>query len=92
MLDEKEPLASFENLRVEFDTKDGKVVAVEDISFEIKPKQTVCLVGESGSGKSVSSLSMILGSRSVWKFFESFIFFGTTSAVINDGQNPLRQE
>ena len=50
MLDEKEPLASFENLRVEFDTKDGKVVAVEDISFEIKPKQTVCLVGESGSG------------------------------------------
>ena len=32
MLDEKEPLASFENLRVEFDTKDGKVVAVEDIS------------------------------------------------------------
>ena len=59
MLNKKEPLASFENLRVEFDTKDGKVVAVEDISFEIKPKQTVCLVGESGSGKSVSSLSMM---------------------------------
>ena len=59
MLDEKEPLASFKNLRVEFDTKDGKVVAVEDISFEIKTKQTVCFVGESGSGKSVSSLSMM---------------------------------
>ncbi len=59
MLDEKKPLAAFENLRVEFDTKDGKVVAVEDVSFEIKPKQTVCLVGESGSGKSVSSLSMM---------------------------------
>ena len=59
MLDDNEPLASFENLRVEFDTKDGKVVAVEDISFEIKPQQTVCLVGESGSGKSVSSLSMM---------------------------------
>ena len=59
MLDNNEPLASFENLRVEFDTKDGKVVAVEDISFEIKPQQTVCLVGESGSGKSVSSLSMM---------------------------------
>ena len=59
MLDEKEPLASFEYLRGEFDTKDGKVVAVEDISFEIKPQQTVCLVGESGSGKSVSSLSMM---------------------------------
>ena len=59
MLDGKKPIASFENLRVEFDTKDGKVVAVEDVSFEIKPKQTVCLVGESGSGKSVSSLSMM---------------------------------
>ena len=59
MLDDNGPLASFENLRVEFDTKDGKVVAVEDISFEIKPQQTVCLVGESGSGKSVSSLSMM---------------------------------
>ena len=59
MLDDNESLASFENLRVEFDTKDGKVVAVEDISFEIKPQQTVCLVGESGSGKSVSSLSMM---------------------------------
>ncbi len=59
MLDVKKPLASFENLRVEFDTKEGKVVAVEDVSFEIKPKQTVCLVGESGSGKSVSSLSLM---------------------------------
>ena len=59
MLDDKDPLASFENLRVEFDTKDGKVVAVEDISFQIKPRETVCLVGESGSGKSVSSLSLM---------------------------------
>ena len=42
MLDKySEPVASFKNLRVEFDTKDGKVVAVEDISFDIKPKQTV---------------------------------------------------
>ena len=59
MLDQNNPLASFENLRVEFETKDGRVVAVEDISFQIKPQQTVCLVGESGSGKSVSSLSMM---------------------------------
>ena len=59
MLDQNEPLAAFENLRVEFDTKDGTVVAVEDISFQIKPQQTVCWVGESGSGKSVSSLSMM---------------------------------
>jgi ABC-type glutathione transport system ATPase component len=53
------PVARFENLRVEFQTKDGTVVGVEDVSFDIGPGETVCVVGESGSGKSVSSLSLM---------------------------------
>jgi len=53
------PIAEFQNLRVEFETKDGTVVGVEDVSFSIRPKETVCIVGETGSGKSVSSLSMM---------------------------------
>ncbi len=53
------PIASFQNLRVEFQTKDGTVVGVEDVSFDVHPGQTVCVVGESGSGKSVSSLSLM---------------------------------
>ncbi|MCV2893978.1 ABC transporter ATP-binding protein [Lentibacter sp. XHP0401] len=57
MLDQ--PLATIENLRVEFQTKDGPVVGVEDVSFEIRPGETVCIVGESGSGKSVSSLALM---------------------------------
>ncbi|PLS22095.1 ABC transporter ATP-binding protein [Neptunicoccus cionae] len=54
-----QPLVSFENLRVEFDTNSGVVVGVEDVSFHINPGETVCVVGESGSGKSVSSLSLM---------------------------------
>ena len=57
MLDQ--PLASLKRLRVEFQTKDGPVVGVEDVSFDVFPGETVCIVGESGSGKSVSSLSLM---------------------------------
>ena len=55
----KGPIARIEKLRVEFQTKDGPVVGVEDVSFDIGPGETVCVVGESGSGKSVSSLALM---------------------------------
>ncbi len=57
MLDQ--PIAQIKKLRVEFQTKDGPVVGVEDVSFQVNPGETVCIVGESGSGKSVSSLSLM---------------------------------
>ncbi|PCH74676.1 MAG: glutathione ABC transporter ATP-binding protein GsiA [Rhodobacteraceae bacterium] len=58
MLDQQ-PIAQIKGLRVEFQTKDGPVLGVEDVSFDIYPGETVCVVGESGSGKSVSSLSLM---------------------------------
>ncbi len=58
VLDQR-PIAQVRELRVEFQTRDGSVVGVEDVSFEIHPGETVCIVGESGSGKSVSSLSLM---------------------------------
>ena len=54
-----QPLVSIENLRVEFETDGGIVVAVDDVTFTINPGETVCVVGESGSGKSVTSLSLM---------------------------------
>lgn len=61
MLDQTQehPIAHIDRLRVEFETKDGTVVGVEDVSFDVHPGETVCIVGESGSGKSVSSLSLM---------------------------------
>ena len=57
MLDQ--PVASIKNLRVEFATRSGTVVGVEDVSFDVHEGETVCIVGESGSGKSVSALSLM---------------------------------
>jgi len=53
------PLLDVRNLRVEFPTRRGTLVAVDDVSFSIEPGEVLGVVGESGAGKSITGAAII---------------------------------
>ena len=54
-----ENLLDVQNLKTYFFSRAGVVKAVDDVSFAIRPGETLGIVGESGCGKSVTALSVM---------------------------------
>ncbi|MFT4037480.1 MAG: ABC transporter ATP-binding protein [Thermomicrobiales bacterium] len=53
------PILEVKNLKTQFQTQDGTVKAVDDVSFYVMPGETLGVVGESGCGKSMTGLSIM---------------------------------
>ena len=54
-----QPILKIEHLRIEFDTRRGILLAVDDVSFEVLPGEVFGIVGESGAGKSLTGQAII---------------------------------
>lgn len=59
MRDQSATVLDVANLKTVFNTRDGEVHAVNDVSFYLKPGELLGIVGESGSGKSVTMMSLL---------------------------------
>ncbi len=56
---EAEPLLEVKNLSISFPGAHGEVAIVDNVSFSVRPSETMGLVGESGCGKSITSMAIM---------------------------------
>ncbi|QRN04405.1 dipeptide ABC transporter ATP-binding protein [Legionella sp. MW5194] len=75
--------AEIKHLRVGFETAETTITAVDDISFNLMPGETMALLGESGCGKSLTSLALM-------RLLPSYGVYGQDSEVQVQGEDLLR--
>lgn len=83
MTDRTKPILSIRNLTVSLPVAIERPNAVEGLSFDVHPREILCVVGESGSGKSITSLATMGLLAPGLKV--------TTGEIIFDGQDVLQQ-
>ncbi|MBV9491437.1 MAG: ABC transporter ATP-binding protein [Verrucomicrobia bacterium] len=78
-------------LSISFCSRAGEVTAVDGVSFQIQPGQTVAMVGESGSGKSVTALALTRLLPQPPAVYRSGDILLNGESVLNMGAGRLRQ-
>ncbi|GAA5541807.1 MULTISPECIES: ABC transporter ATP-binding protein [Brucella] len=75
---DRAPLLEASNIVVRFELPNGRIHAVEDVSFDLRPGETLALVGESGCGKSTTG-------RTIMRLLQP-----TSGNIVIDGQDVTR--
>ena len=83
-----EALLEVEDLRVQFETDDGIVKAVDGVSFSVERGRTLGIVGESGSGKSVANLTVLGLTRAPNATITGSVRFGGRDLLELDHDGP----
>ncbi len=77
-------LLKVENLTLQFDTDEGRITCVNDVSFEVNAGEVLGVVGESGSGKSITAKSIMhLNARNAVYSPESSIKLSLDDGVVD---------
>ena len=76
-------LLDIKNLSVQFDTDEGRIIAVNNISLSLNAGEVLGIVGESGSGKSVTA-------KSIMQLNPYNTHYGEKGEIIIDNENVLR--